>query len=180
MAGPLELFGRAFFEKATLPFMMIAADTDAMIPYADNALPVLDRVNNAWLVTIRNGSHTGFGDQATMLRWLDNADTVGCFFIRDKTPDEAEDTRYYDEIGTVEEGILRNMQNRICKMDPLPDAISPMLQQRIVLLAAFSFFEQVFNPDETARDRYRDYLERVLPAEISGVDVERSSPPAAR
>lgn len=52
IAGPFELFGRAFFAGSQLPFMMLAGDIDAMVPYGGNALPVLERVNNAWLVTV--------------------------------------------------------------------------------------------------------------------------------
>jgi len=52
IAGPLQLFGRAFFAESTLPFMMVAGDIDAMVPYEQNARPVLERVNNAWLVSL--------------------------------------------------------------------------------------------------------------------------------
>ncbi|MBK6288911.1 MAG: alpha/beta fold hydrolase [Pseudomonadales bacterium] len=178
IAGPLQLFGRRFFEQSQLPFMMIAGDIDAMVPYEDNARPVLERINNAWLVSIHGASHTGFSDQASMLRWLDNADSIGCYFVAGKTPDAADDIDLYSLLGSEDEGILRNMDNRLCRVDPLPPAISPLLQHRIVILAVRAFLESVFNPDDAERERYRDYLQRVLPSEIGGVTVERSSPPA--
>lgn len=176
IAGPLELFGRAFFAGSTLPFMMVAGDIDAMVPYADNALPVLERIDNAWLVSLAGASHAGFADQASLMRWFDNPDTVGCYFVRDRTPQASGDTSYYDRIGTVEEGVLRGMQNRLCLTDPLPAAMSPLLQHRITQLAVRSFFETVFNPDVTEQVRYRDYLQTGLARDFPAVTVQRSRP----
>ena len=176
IAGPLQLFGRAFFADSTLPFMMVAGDIDAMVPYEQNARPVLERVNNAWLVSLAGASHTGFADQGSVFRWMANPDSVGCFFIRDKTPQSTSDTGFYDRIGSVEEGVLRNMEDRLCRMDPLPEAMSPLLQQRITMLAVRSFFESVFNPDAAQQTRYRDYLQAGLARDFPSVRVERSSP----
>ena len=177
IAGPLQLFGRAFFAGSTLPFMMVAGDIDAMVPYAENARPVVERVNNAWLVSLAGGSHTGFADPASLLRWFDNADSIGCFFIRGKAPEASDDTSFYDRIGSVEEGVLRNMDDRLCRMDPLPEAMSPLLQHRITMLAVRSFFESVFNPDAPEQARYRDYLQTGLARDFPAVTVERSDPP---
>lgn len=177
IAGPLELFGRAFFAHSALPFMMIAGDIDAMVPYEQNALPVLERVNNAWLVSLAGASHTAFADQGAMFRWLANPDSVGCYFVRGRTPEAGDDTSFYDRLGTVEEGVLRTMKNQLCRMDPLPEAMSPLLQQRITMLAVLSFFETAFNPDATEQARYRDYLQAGLARDFPAVSVERSNPP---
>jgi predicted dienelactone hydrolase len=179
IAGPLQLFGRAFFADSGLPFMMIAGDIDAMVPYADNARPVLERVNNAVLVSIHGASHTGFADQASMLRWFDNPDSIGCFFVAGKTPDMDDGVDLYSLIGSESEGILRNMDNSVCRVNPLPQAISPLLQHRVEMLAVRAFLESVFNADASEQARYRNYLQQVLATEIDGVSVERSAPPAA-
>ena len=177
IAGPLQLFGRAFFANSALPFMMVAGDIDAMVPYEQNALPVLDRVNNAWLVSLAGASHTGFADQGSQMRWMANPDSVGCFFVRGKTPQaNDDDTSFYDRIGSVEEGVLRGMENSLCRMDPLPEAMSPLLQHRITMLAVLSFFESAFNPDATEQARYRDYLQAGLARDFPAVTVERSNP----
>ena len=177
IAGPLQLFGRAFFAGSTLPFMMVAGDIDAMVPYEENARPVLERIENAWLVTIRGGSHTGFANPASAMRWMDNADSIGCFFIRGRTPQASPEISLYERIGTVEEGVLRNMEDRLCRMDPLPEAISPLLQHRITMLAVRSFFETVFNAQPGEQARYRDYLQAGLARDFPAVTVERSDPP---
>lgn len=176
IAGPFELFGRTFFAGSQLPFMMLAGDIDAMVPYADNALPVLERVDNAWLVTVEGGSHIGFADQASLLRWLDNGDSIGCYFIRDRTPQTGDDMSYFDRIGTEEEGILRGMQNRLCQLDPLPEAISPLVQHRITMLALRAFFDSELNPDPATRERFRRYLGEQFAKDIDGITVARSHP----
>ncbi len=147
IAGPLQLFGRAFFADSTLPFMMVAGDIDAMVPYEQNARPVLERVNNAWLVSLAGASHTGFADHGVDVPLDGQPRQHRLFFVRGKTPQASDDTSFYDRLGTVEEGVLRNMEDQLCRMDPLPDAMSPLLQQRITMLAVRSFFETVFNPD---------------------------------
>lgn len=176
IAGPFEMFGRPFFADSELPFMMLAGDVDAMVPYAENALPVLERVNNAWLVSVAGGSHIGFAQQGAIFRWMDNGDSVGCFFIRDRVPRESDDTGYYDRMGSEEEGILRLMKNRLCVRDPLPPAISPLAQQRITMLAVRAFLESELNPDAATRERFRRYLGEVLARDIGDVRVERSHP----
>jgi predicted dienelactone hydrolase len=174
VAGPLEFMGPAFFAHAAVPFMMIAGDIDAMIPYESNARPVLDRVPGGWLVTLAGASHTGFADQAKWLRWMDNADSIGCFFIKGKTPEDTSDPAFFDRLGTPEEGIRREMDNRLCKTDPLPEAISPLLQHRIVTLAAQAFLQSQFDADPVARQQAEAYLRETLPAELPGVRVERA------
>jgi len=179
IAGPLQLFGRAFFAASDVPFMMVAGDIDAMVPYQDNGRPVLDRVNNAWLVTVPGGSHTGFANQASALRWMDNADAIGCYFVRGKTPksgDTKDGTDLYELLGSEQEGVLRNMKNELCLMDPLPPAMSPLEQHRITMLAVRSFLESVLNHDAAQQARFRDYLQTGLARDFDGVSVERSHP----
>jgi predicted dienelactone hydrolase len=176
VAGPLAMFGRPFFAGSTLPFMMIAGDIDAMVPYEDNARPVLERVDNAWLVSIRGASHTGFADQASALRLMDNPDAIGCWFVKDKVPQDTNDTRLYALLGSEQEGILRTMDHRLCRLDPLPEAISPLLQQRITTLAVRSFLDTVFAADDATRAAASQYLQASLARENPGTSVERSAP----
>jgi hypothetical protein len=145
-----------------------------MVPYEDNARPVLERIDGAWLVSIRGASHTGFADQASMLRLLDNPDSIGCYFVKDRIPRYADDTTLYDLLGSEDEGILQNMENRLCLMDPLPEAMSPLAQQRVVTLAVQGFLESVLNPDAGARAENEAFLQARLAKEFDGVTVERA------
>lgn len=179
IAGPLQMFGREFFADSQLPFMMIAGDVDAMVPYDSNALPVLERINNAWLVSISRGSHTGFADQASWLRWFDNPDSLGCSMIAGETPKMGDGPDMQQLFGGAQIGILNDVEDRFCVLDPLPDSVSPLLQQRVVMLAVRGFLESVFNPQASEQERYRDYLRSTLGQELDGVTVERSAPPLA-
>ena len=79
IAGPARMFNHHFFSTSDIPFMMIAADQDALVTYKANALPVLDRDPDSILVTLKNGSHTGFaGISAYIFRWLNHPDVIGC------------------------------------------------------------------------------------------------------
>jgi len=175
VAGPLEFMGPAFFRHAQVPFMMIAGDIDAMIPYESNARPVLERVPDGWLVTLAGASHTGFADQAKWLRWMDNADSIGCFFIKDRATQDTSDPGFFDRLGTPEEGILRSMDNRLCTTDPLPQAISPVVQHRIVTLAAHAFLQSQLDRDPAIRQAAEAYLRETLPEELHGVAVEQAA-----
>ena len=174
VAGPLVMFGREFFAGSPVPFMMIAGDIDAMVPYPENARPVLERVDGAWLVSIRGASHTGFADPASMMRLLRNPDALGCWFIRDKVPESARDTRLYDLLGSEQEGIVRDEEVKLCRMDPLPEAISPLVQQRITTLAVRGFLDSIFAPGDTQRSEAVAYLQASLAHENTGVSVERA------
>ena len=177
LAGPLQFLERPFFAGSQLPFLMIAGDIDAMIPYADNARPVLERIDNAWLVSIRGASHTGFADQASFMRLLDNPDSIGCRFVRDRIPPASTDTGFIDRIGSEAEGVSRHFDQRVCQLDPLPSAISPLVQHRITVLAIASFLTSILDPDPAQRSAASDFLQNVLARENAGVTVERSAPP---
>src|SRR5690606_13309203 len=70
IAGPTFVFTPAFYRHHSLPFLMLAGDIDALVPYGANAAPVPERVPGGELVTLRAGSHTGFAGPATVMRWL--------------------------------------------------------------------------------------------------------------
>ena len=83
IAGPVALLGRDFFSTAPIPFMMIAADIDAMVDYQQNAVQFRTWLPDATFVTLQGGSHTGFaGMAARLFRWVDNPDSIGCWAMR--------------------------------------------------------------------------------------------------
>jgi hypothetical protein len=112
IAGPTFVFGEAFFREPSLPFLMLAADDDALVPFADNAAPVLALIPGAQLVTVTGGSHTGFSGPSAPLRWLNNPDALGCYVVMENLGDlDAEP--WYEELGTPEGNPLR------CKNGPV-------------------------------------------------------------
>ncbi|WP_159931154.1 CocE/NonD family hydrolase [Oceanicoccus sp. KOV_DT_Chl] len=174
IAGPLSMFGRDFFAHHTIPFMMLAADIDALVEYQDNALPVLDRVKAAHLVTVTNASHTGFAAPAKYLRWLDNPDSVGCKQVLSQIDLTADDDSWHHLIGTEQQGIIYEPMKPLCSKMPLPSAMNVLRQHMITKVAILSFFQSQFADTEAERNRYQHYLTQEMAAELAEVSYQQA------
>ncbi len=104
IAGPTAQFTEVFFESPPVPFLMLGGDIDALVPYASNAAPVLEKVPSGQLVTVTNASHTGFSGPAASLRWMSNPDALGCYIVKQSVEDDFEEP-WFDLLGTPEQGI---------------------------------------------------------------------------
>ncbi len=171
IAGPTFLFTREFFKNADIPFLMLAGDIDALVPYAANAAPVLDKIPGSQLVTIKKGSHTGFAGTASLLRWLNNPDSLGCWMVKRRVDERGP---WYDLIGTPEQGIDYSAVSELCLLETLPEAINPLLQQMITSVVVSSFFQSYFSPSAEERDSARLYFGRHIERELSDVGYRRA------
>ena len=184
LAGPLEMFDRSLFQNMDLPFMMVAGDIDAMVSYDKNGALIPERVNNSHLVTIGKASHTGFIDQARWLVPLANADSLGCMIVGDRVNEALESTsaQLFPLLGTAAEGIIHMPPARICQLDPLPIALSPLRQQTITKLAVLSFLESAFSPDAENRKANTQFLTQTFAKELEEVSVQsnQTTIPTAR
>lgn len=174
IAGPTFVFTPAFYRHHSLPFLMLAGDIDALVPYRANAAPVPEQVPGGELVTIRNGSHTGFAGPAGIMRWLQNPDAVGCWIVQRNAGDAMEDP-WFDLIGPPEMGIDYAAEADLCTLDPLPEAMNTLRQQMITTVVVSSFFESRFARSLPARTAAARYLRQVLAAELDDVTY---TPPA--
>ena len=170
IAGPTEQFNRQFFQQKQLPFLMLSATEDALVPYEINARPVLEKIPNAQLISIEGGSHMGFVGTMGLLRWATHADSIGCYVVLSKldNDDDAEQP-WINKLGTVEQGINHESSNQLCVKDPLPKAINPLRQQLISQVAVSSFFESQFGADKQTRKAASYYLEKIIGQELSEV-----------
>ena len=173
IAGPTALFTPEFFQHRDVPFLMLAGDIDALVPYPSNAAPVPEIVPGGELVTVVNASHTGFAGPASALRYMDNPDALGCYMVLRNVEDGEADT-WYDLLGTPEQGINYSYQNELCLMDPLPEAMNPLRQHMITLVTVLSFFESKFADDVVRKAEARRYLSDVLPGELAEVSFTSS------
>lgn len=171
IAGPTSTFTATFFTFADVPFLMLAGDIDAMVPYASNAAPVPEIVPGAQLVTLDAASHTGFADMADSLRWLSNPDAIGCYMIKEDVSGEMEEP-WFDELGTVEQGINHEAVNELCLMDPLPKAMNVRRQHMITSVVVSSFFQSQFAPEPARRQAAAGYLSGTLASELADVSYE--------
>lgn len=174
IAGPTNIFTDTFFQHSPLPFLMLAGDIDALVPYESNAAPVVSKVPGAQLVSVAGGSHTGFAGPAAPLRWLDNPDAIGCYMVKSNIDDTLEEP-WYELIGTPEQGINYKVENELCRMDPLPVAMNVLRQQMITRVVVSSFFQSVFAPSSTQRTQAARFLSEVLAKELPDVSYGRAS-----
>jgi len=169
IAGPTGLFTETFFSHAQVPFLMLAGDIDALVPHNTNAVPVIDKIEGAQLVTLVGGSHTGFSGPSAPLRWLSNPDVLACYMVK-RNIEESTEEPWYELIGSPEQGVDHSAVNELCLMDPLPEAMNILRQQMITSVVVSSFFQSVFAPEAAQREAAQAFLSKSLAAELSDVD----------
>jgi predicted dienelactone hydrolase len=159
LAGPSAMFSDRFYQHKELPFLMIAADQDAVVNYATNAQPILERIDGATLINLIGGSHIGFSSFAAHLRWLKNPDVIACWAVMKNLEGESVDTvdSWHDEIGSADEGVLPVVEMPPCP-DQLPISINPLRQQQLTQMAVASFFETFFAQTRAERNRAQQYF----------------------
>jgi predicted dienelactone hydrolase len=171
IAGPSSSLSEIFYQNADIPFLMLAADIDALVPYDVHALPVLDRIPRSTLVTITGGTHLGFAGNTGLLRWLGNADTIGCAGVLKKI--DTDEEPWHELVGTPEQGILYNDVPLPCQNMPLPQGMNPLRQHMSTVLVIYSFFESYFNQDQETRNYFDRFLHAIMPEEIAEISVQR-------
>ena len=171
IAGPTHFFTPVFFTHGDAPFLMLAGEFDALVPWATNAQPVPDKIPGARLVTVARGAHTGFSFGARWLRMLKNPDLVGCYFVTANIEDDAAPEQWAGMLGPAEIGIDYSVGDELCRVDPLPRSLNVLRQQMIARVVIRAFFEGTLARDIETRERASRYLDEVLAAELADVAV---------
>lgn len=168
IAGPSFLFTADFYRHHSLPFLMLAGDIDAVVPYDLNAAPIPERVPGGELVTIAGASHAGFAGPAAILRWLDNADSIACYIVKRRVGDDIEEP-WYDLIGPPEMGVNYSAEPELCVAEPLPPAMNVLYQLMVTRVVVSSFFQREFSLSQVTRQAADNYLREVLSRELPAV-----------
>jgi len=178
IAGPARMFTEKFFSFVKVPFMMIAGDTDAIVPYIHNAKSIREKDPDSVLVTISGASHAGFaGISAILFRWANNPDSFGCASMKGKV--ERNDSPF---AALIDEkiGVVKSERTGYCEnYNHLPRAMRPAQQQMLATLAVYSFFESLFDADATQRLMFATYLQQTYANENKVVNVEAGNYRAA-
>lgn len=179
IAGPTFMLGPRFFRHAPdLPFLMLAGDIDALVPWPDNAAPVPDKLPGAELVTLRGGSHSGFAGPAAWMRWMDNPDALGCYIVTRNIGADM-DEPWFELIGTPAQGVVPVSDSELCRLDPLPEAMNVLRQQMITRVVVGAFFERELAASPARREAAARYLREQLAREVPEVDYAVSEPRVA-
>ena len=175
IAAPLRMLGDRFFDHANVPLLMLVGDRDAVVGHQINAAAVLPRTNNAQMVTIEGGTHTGFVSIARYLRWMKNPDSLGCSMV-ERSLEAHGDEAWVRVLGTEEQGILQSVSNDICNQNVAPEAMNPLRQQEITNTVLLSYFSSVFAETEEDRSLHQLFLAQTLSEELSDVRYSAQSP----
>ena len=168
IAGLSAMFSPRFFATTDIPYLAIAGTADALLAFQGHAADIPSRVGNASLVAIDGGSHLGFiGLADPLFRFMHNPDTIGCEAVLAAVEDDP--NAAFAALGTVAEGIdLQRDVPELCGHG-FTEAIHPGRQRMITQIAVLSFFESVFNEDETRRSAAQRQLTQGLAADFDEV-----------
>ncbi len=179
IAGVSAMLGKDFYQNSAIPFMMIGATIDAVLPFEYHASVIPHRVNNSVLVSIENASHMGFADIARSVRWMRNADVIACMFINSmrnvaKVNPEMEKA-WYRELGTRDQGVVVDESSEACPEDfEYPKAINPIKQQMLTKVAVLSFFESHFSNTKQRKQEAQTFLLEHFAQENSHIKISTS------
>lgn len=169
LAGPAGIFTERFYQHAQVPFMMVGAGADAIVPYASNAATLPARNPGSILVTLKDASHTSFADIAsTVFRWMHNPDSAGCAAMMGNVPEKLE---FLESVGE-DVGIKPfDKVDQPCVEKSLPRAMRPVRHHDLTRLATWLFLESHFASEETKRKERAHFLLSTLATENPDVTV---------
>ncbi|MFK7830125.1 MAG: alpha/beta hydrolase family protein [Congregibacter sp.] len=168
VAGPSNFFTPAFFANNDADFMMLAGDLDALVPYADNAEPVLQKIPGAELVTVHGGSHTGFSGGLALLRAMKNTDALGCWSVM-RNIDEGAESQWAGLFGAPSVGLDYDAPMQLCEVDPLPKAMNVLRQHMLARVAIRAFFESKLASDAATSRAAEAYLSSTMAEELADI-----------
>ena len=125
IAPASAIFGDNYFNGAAAPLTLISGDSDAIVEHETNAALTFERAHSpSTLVTIRDGSHTGFASYATLFDRFTHTDEAGCAAL-DRDGGATNDTwgALLDELGGEAAGIINPGPTTSCAIDPLPPSV---------------------------------------------------------
>lgn len=170
IAGPTAFLAPEFFNAVTLPFMMIAGTSDAIIPYEAHAAPIPDKAPQAVLLTLENGSHFGFARGAgTFFRWFGHPDQLACPIL----------LWGLDNGAQLQDFVMRSDAATSispeavgpCTITEYQRAMRPAEQRMLTRLAIYAFLESIFAHDIARQKQMENFLSSELPREQPSVSI---------
>jgi predicted dienelactone hydrolase len=171
IAGPTAGVSAEFFAGQAVPFLMIASDADAIVPYAQNAAPIPRLDPGSILVTLKDASHAGFAHvAATLMRFSANPDVTGCQALMRNLNARPGAQELLPGLSGPEYGIDSKAHPTPCSAPPIAVAMPAAREHMFVTLAAYAFLEAQFGAGDKVRSAAREYLVHTLAAE-NGTEV---------
>lgn len=175
IAGPTANLTRRFFEHRRVPFVMIAGESDAIVTYAANAIPVLDKVPGAYLVTLDNASHTGFAAQAaSFFRFTDHPDEVVCPMLLENLDNGGEQPLVVSDPSLGFDAEV-DPDAVPCQNETFERAMRPHEQVMLTRLIVYAFLESHLANDPARRDSAGTFFTKQLAAENEAIRVQTAN-----
>ena len=169
IAGPAAMLTSTFFQAHPIPFMMVSGDSDAMVPYEVNALPIPQKYPGSILVTMKGGSHAGFSAMAaTVLRFYSNPDSLGCAKLKEGLHDVKDN--FMESLTGEQYGVVVTDRRMPCTNGVLEVAMNAARQQMFTALAIDAFLDGVFADSVEERNTAQQFLKQQLMQE-NGTEV---------
>lgn len=184
IAAPSFFFTERYYATRELPMLLIHGDLDAFIDYGSNARIAYDRAApNARLLTVIDGSHTGFGApvDGALLGLVQpifappeahpqNPDGLGCGYVAAGLAGTGPE--FLQVLGGAEVGVEssedQNAQSLPCQGDEFTmPALDLNRQMDILARSVVAFFEAHFAADEARRQEACRYLLEEVPLDAA-------------
>lgn len=172
IAGPTNMFDRNYFKHTRIPFLMIASNTDAIVDYKTNALPVLKNIDQSYLITLESASHTGWAQSSRWLRWMSNPDNFGCYIAQRNQKEAGEP--WYHLIGSKAEGVIPNASQPACSDQEFDKAMNPVEQHWLTTLAVTNFLKMNLFTKKKTQNQARRFLFEAFPTENPKITIQSS------
>lgn len=164
IAGPTTIFSEKMFAGNDTPLLLIYGDGDSLVLHDDHGAGALDKTNDATLVTLKDGSHTGFAQVAAgMFRFLKNPDIIAMLMIKATRHDGP--WEFIEALGDETHGIIAPENNAPPRELLVTETMKGPRQHMYTVLAAHAFLESKFAHTATARNKAHNFLHKTMPRE---------------
>jgi predicted dienelactone hydrolase len=167
LAGVHTMFTKEYYARK-IPYLEVAGEKDAIVGYLENGKRASE-IPGATLVTLAGGTHSGFADVFSAVRFLEHTDRAACFFVMRSLRGGPRST--WTETFGVSPG-LRDVESQPCQDTALVGPVlDPRQQQRLTQIAVSAFFQAHLAEDETEREESAKYLAKTFAQEFSQATV---------
>jgi dienelactone hydrolase len=179
IAAPGDFLGEGFYDFASVPLLLLAADHDAIVSYPHNALAAYARADlPKHLVTLLSGSHTGWSVFGPLVFEREfNPDTVGCGALVGQLPGEGGggESVFVGLLGGEEVGIVAPSAPAPCTGVPAGwlhhESMRPSRQHALTIAAVRPFLDLHLSTDPARQQAAADWLANGLAAQNPDVHV---------
>jgi len=152
------VFGADYFDASAAPLTLIGADSDAILDHRENAAETFRRAHSpTTMVTIANGTHTGFAAFATLFDGARHADEIGCSRLENADLDDVW-SMIAPTLGGAAAGVIDPGPSQSCLVDEMPPGLCPTRQISLTTELVQAALDAQFGEDAEEREAAAQFL----------------------